>query len=300
MAAPTRNLADLIAEKTDALIAATLDALPDIVASAPSLQAAAVRTAALLKELGALVAEYQVARAGVDVVAGLPAAATFAVDTETLIDSLAGIISAELDVELSRALEIVRRALGTAPLVADAQTMALAKTIREIFDKAIGEGMTVRAFQKAGAELLGTSRSSLEAEFRTELQRRYSSKATELFKAASGGQPQFLQWLAIMDDRARPTHRAMHKYIAEANDVTWSIWIPPAGYSCRCIRIAIPYQRAIRMGILAYGPDGKGLVMTKGPRPFGDPPRTVVDPKTKKILIVRPDPGFDGRASVAA
>lgn len=44
--------------------------------------------------------------------------------------------------------------------------------------------------------------------------------------------------LAVMDDRTRPVHRALHGVIKPADDPFWDEHYPPDGFNCRCTVIA--------------------------------------------------------------
>lgn len=55
------------------------------------------------------------------------------------------------------------------------------------------------------------------------------------------------QYSAVMDAATRRTHAAMDGKTFAANDPIWLRWKPPAGYSCRCVRIPILASQAGRM-----------------------------------------------------
>lgn len=44
----------------------------------------------------------------------------------------------------------------------------------------------------------------------------------------------FWQYVAVMDNRTRPTHAAMNGRIFRHDDVAWSVVYPPNGWRCRC------------------------------------------------------------------
>ncbi len=48
----------------------------------------------------------------------------------------------------------------------------------------------------------------------------------------------FWERLAVMDDRTRPAHRALHGVIMPADDPFWDEHYPPDGFNCRCTVIA--------------------------------------------------------------
>lgn len=47
----------------------------------------------------------------------------------------------------------------------------------------------------------------------------------------------FPDWIYLTrdDNRVRPNHEAMHRFVAPANDKVWNVIYPPNGYRCRCI-----------------------------------------------------------------
>ncbi len=52
-------------------------------------------------------------------------------------------------------------------------------------------------------------------------------------KAATDSHP-YWQYVAVLDTRTRPTHRAMHGRVFRHDDVAWSVAYPPNGWRCRC------------------------------------------------------------------
>lgn len=52
-------------------------------------------------------------------------------------------------------------------------------------------------------------------------------------KAATATHP-FWRYVAVLDNRTRPTHRAMHGRVFRHDDAGWSVAYPPNGWKCRC------------------------------------------------------------------
>ncbi len=44
----------------------------------------------------------------------------------------------------------------------------------------------------------------------------------------------FLRYVAIMDERTRPTHALHHNLVLPVDHPYWNVWAPPCGWSCRC------------------------------------------------------------------
>jgi SPP1 gp7 family putative phage head morphogenesis protein len=81
--------------------------------------------------------------------------------------------------------------------------------------------------------------------FRTNLQTHYSRGRAEQQRRNREQRPYFL-WDATNDHRTRPTHAAMDGYVALQDDPIWKKWSAPAGYRCRCRRIALSAKQAER------------------------------------------------------
>ncbi len=160
------------------------------------------------------------------------------------------------------------------------------KAVGDAFAYAEQEGLALPAFKEYAAELLqGKSKSLIETLFRTNLTQAYSDQALARIRR-SGKRAPFIQYITVRDARVRPTHRAMHGFIAAADDAIWDLWTPPNGYNCRCILMPIMYLEAIRMGIYRVQDDGQ-VSYPKGKRPNGDPPKFVK--VGKKLVPVVPD-----------
>lgn len=44
----------------------------------------------------------------------------------------------------------------------------------------------------------------------------------------------FLRYVAILDERTRPAHRARHNLVLPVDHPYWDTWAPPCGWGCRC------------------------------------------------------------------
>jgi SPP1 gp7 family putative phage head morphogenesis protein len=84
----------------------------------------------------------------------------------------------------------------------------------------------------------------LETIFRTNLQNHYNRGRCEQQNKSVKYFPYYM-YSAVMDNRTRPAHAAMHGFVARFDDPIWRVWTPPCGFNCRCIRIALsPHQAA--------------------------------------------------------
>jgi len=85
----------------------------------------------------------------------------------------------------------------------------------------------------------------LENIFRTNLQNHYSRGRCLQQEKVKSTRPWFL-YDATNDDRTRPAHGAMDGFVASASDKVWAVWTPPCGYQCRCKRIALSEEQAVK------------------------------------------------------
>ena len=165
--------------------------------------------------------------------------------------------------------------------------------IAELFAKAIAEGTSLSDFRLAFSEQIpNLARNTVETIYRTTLSRAYGARRTAGIREAGPIASPFLQYITIPDDRRTAVCRAMDGWIASIDDPAWLEMTPPLHYNCRSTLSPIGYLEAIRRGIAAYSPDRRSIVLTKGPRPYGDYPRFTLD--HGKLKIVQPAPGFGG------
>jgi SPP1 gp7 family putative phage head morphogenesis protein len=73
----------------------------------------------------------------------------------------------------------------------------------------------------------------LETIYRTNLQTAYQAGRWQAFDDNSSDRP-YLMYVAVMDDRTRPSHAEMNGQIFPADDPIWDTHYPPNGFNCRC------------------------------------------------------------------
>lgn len=73
----------------------------------------------------------------------------------------------------------------------------------------------------------------LETIYRTNLQAAYMAGRRHEMLQATDTHP-FWRYIAVMDNRTRPAHRAMHGRVMRADDGAWDSIFPPCGFNCRC------------------------------------------------------------------
>lgn len=115
--------------------------------------------------------------------------------------------------------------------------------------KVLESGGTFRDFQKLveenGIEL---SEAHLDNVFRTNIQNAYAH-GRWLHQQQNKNKRPYLEYFAINDKRARPSHLELDGVIRHIDDPFWQKWYPPNGYRCRCTINAITEKQAIRKGI---------------------------------------------------
>lgn len=141
--------------------------------------------------------------------------------------------------------------------VARVTALEILQDIRELLDEALREGRTqrwfrqelVEALQRAGwlprAEEIGLLMPWRVATiFRTNLQTAYMA-GRYLQQLEMARERPYWQYVAVLDDRTRPAHRALHGLVFRADDPFWQTHYPPNGFNCRC-RVRTLTEREVR------------------------------------------------------
>lgn len=79
---------------------------------------------------------------------------------------------------------------------------------------------------------LGSPR-RLKTIYQTNLQTAYMAGRYRQMMESSDSHP-YWQYVAVLDGRTRPTHRAMNGRVFRYDDALWSTHYPPNGFNCRC------------------------------------------------------------------
>jgi len=133
--------------------------------------------------------------------------------------------------------------------IENARILALAKAGIE---DALESGITVGEFRKrvnAVFDSEGISRLSkhhIENVFTTNLHTAYSAGNWEVMHDPDVADYfPYYQYLTAGDESVRPSHKAMHRFIAHRDDPVWDTWWTPNGYRCRCrVRAISKYEAA--------------------------------------------------------
>ncbi len=170
--------------------------------------------------------------------------------------------------------ETLHAAHAKAFTVAKVMKVDVLQDIREAVDKAIANGDTLTQFkqgliptlQKKGwwgevtneqtgeTAYVGTRR--LDTIYQTNLQTAYMTGRYRSMMENTDKRP-YWQYIAVMDGRTRPAHRALHGKIFRFDDPIWNYIYPPNGFRCRCRVRALSAADVVRMGLTVESSAGK-------------------------------------------
>ncbi|HEX7128296.1 MAG TPA: phage minor head protein [Thermodesulfobacteriota bacterium] len=193
--------------------------------------------------------------------------------------------------------------------VAKAMRVDLLEDIRRAVDDAIREGTTLADFQRRLQPLLeakgwwgrqpvtdprsGETRiaqlgspARLKTIFRTNLATSYAAGRWARIERTKASRP-YLRYVATLDDRTRPQHRAWHGIVRPVDDAFWQTHYPPNGWNCRCAVQSLSERDLGRYGYELSPPPEIRMVPYRNPR-------------TGETLLVPEgiDPGFGYNAGL--
>jgi SPP1 gp7 family putative phage head morphogenesis protein len=159
--------------------------------------------------------------------------------------------------------------------VARVTAMEVLQDIKEALEEALAEGKTTRwfeqqvleALQRRGwlpeAEAAGITKPwRLELILRTNLQRAYMAGRYRQQRENVDSRP-YWQYVAVLDARTRPAHRALHGLVFRADDPFWDSHYPPNGFNCRCRVRALTADQVRRMGLEVQSSEGRLVEETR-------------------------------------
>ena len=211
--------------------------------------------------------------------------------------------------------EVWQQAHAKAFTVAKAMQMDVLQDIREMVDRAIEEGLTFRQFRaeleprlKAkgwwgkvwAVDEQGRARRiqlgspwRLKTIYRTNIQTAFMAGRYKAQLDNAEARP-WWQYVAVLDAKTRPSHRAMHGKVFRYDDPFWDHFYPPNGWNCRCRVRALSNAALRRRGITPES--SKGKIRTEdqllSPRTGEVRPSAVYeDPRTGTRLVT--DPGWN-------
>ncbi|MDO9053832.1 MAG: phage minor head protein [Sulfurimicrobium sp.] len=219
--------------------------------------------------------------------------------------------------------ELWQEAHANAFTVAKVMNTDILNDIRGALDDALNDGTTLRDFQKSltpvlqakgwwgktehvntltgevSTAQLGSPR-RLKTIYQTNLQTAYMAGRYKRMMENVGTHP-YWQYVAVMDGRTRPTHRAMNGRVFRYDDPAWGALYPPNGFNCRCRVSAISEFEAQRDDIHVESSDERlidhNITLKDGSTVPGKALRIKVDGQDK---LFAPDAGWSynpGRAA---
>lgn len=206
--------------------------------------------------------------------------------------------------------------------VAKAMRLDLLSDIRGALETALQEGQTLKQFiadlqpvlESQGwwgqqvivdsdgvGELvqLGSPR-RLKTIYQTNLQSAYMAGRKAEMEQTTETHPYWM-YVAILDGKTRPSHRALNGQVFRHDDPIWSAIFPPNGFNCRCRVVALSEAAVKRRGLKVVSSEG---------RMFTEIVETGIDKRTGEIrtapvtgirttdaagkaITFRTDPGFN-------
>lgn len=166
--------------------------------------------------------------------------------------------------------------------VAKAMSQDVLEAIRAELQRSLDTGETFATFQKnlepklrslgwwgrsamlsPAGELVNVQLGSvrrLETIYRTNVQTAYQIGRWKAFEAASATHP-YIQYIAVMDSKTRPSHAAIHNRVFRIDDPILRYIGTPNGFNCRCRLRALSLAMMQRLG-LSLSESGQHLVVT--------------------------------------
>ncbi|KII30068.1 phage minor head protein [Pseudomonas fluorescens] len=206
--------------------------------------------------------------------------------------------------------------------VAKAMRLDLLSDIRAALETALQDGQTLKQFitnmqptlesqgwwgqqvivdSEGVGELvqLGSPR-RLKTIYQTNLQSAYMAGRKAEMEQTAETHPYWM-YVAILDGKTRPSHRALHGQVFRHDDPIWSAIFPPNGFNCRCRVVALTQAAVKRRGL---------SVVSSAGRSFTENVETGTDKRTGEIrtatvtglrttdaegraITFRTDPGFN-------
>ncbi|SDT99317.1 phage head morphogenesis protein [Pseudomonas yamanorum] len=197
-------------------------------------------------------------------------------------------------------LSDIRAALETAAL--DGQTLTqFTANLQPVLEAQGWWGKQVIVDSQGNGELvqLGSPR-RLRTIYQTNLQSAYMAGRKANMEESADTHPYWM-YIAILDGKTRPSHRALHGQVFRHDDPIWAAIFPPNGFNCRCRVVALSEAAVRRRGLKVVSSEG---------RMFTETVETGVDKRTGEIrtapvtgirltdaagkpITFRTDPGFN-------
>ncbi|ENW95769.1 phage minor head protein [Acinetobacter sp. NIPH 298] len=123
------------------------------------------------------------------------------------------------------------------------------ETVIKSVNKILIDGGTFNDFKRLVAENeIILSEPYLKNVFRTNIQTAYGHGRWQQQQKNKANRP-YLMYVAINDNRVRPSHIALNRIIRHIDDPFWLKYYAPWDYMCRCTIIALTEAQALKYGI---------------------------------------------------
>lgn len=221
--------------------------------------------------------------------------------------------------------ELWQDAQAQAFTVAKATRLDILQDIRDTVEKALQEGKTFAWFEKELTPVLQAkgwwgkqdvtdeatgevsqvqlgSPYRLKTIYRTNIQTAYQAGRFQEQLENADDRP-YWQYVAILDGKTRPSHRAMNGKVFRFDDPFWASFYPPNGWGCRCRVKALSQSNVERRGLVLESSAGKlgsamRLVRIGEEREVAT--FRAVDPVTRKEITMSPDVGWSYNPGAAS
>jgi SPP1 gp7 family putative phage head morphogenesis protein len=167
--------------------------------------------------------------------------------------------------------------------VAKAMRLDLLSDIRAALETALQDGQTLKQFittmqptleaqgwwgqqvivdSEGVGELvqLGSPR-RLKTIYQTNLQSAYMAGRKADMEQTTDTHPYWM-YIAILDGKTRPSHRALHGQVFRHDDPIWAAIFPPNGFNCRCRVVALSEAAVKRRGLKVVSSEGRMFTET--------------------------------------
>lgn len=190
--------------------------------------------------------------------------------------------------------------------VARVASLDLLQDIRASVDKAMSSGTTFAQFQKElmpkmkalgwwGKDENGVQLGSphrLSTIFRTNVQTSYMEGRWQGLMKNVDSRP-WIEYVAILDSRTRPAHRALNGKVFRYDDIFWRTHRPPIAWACRCRIRALNDRDLEERGITPSTGDGNISHYTPEAQGYRQPQAGYHDPATGNEVKTDVGWGYD-------
>ena len=179
--------------------------------------------------------------------------------------------------------EMVDQAHDISFTVAKAMRLDLLSDIRGALETALQSGQTLKQFiadlqpvlesqgwwgkqvivdsQGVGEMVQLGSPRRLKTIYQTNLQSAYMAGRKASMEETTDTHPYWM-YVAILDGKTRPSHRALHGQVFRHDDPIWASIFPPNGFNCRCRVVALTESAVKRRGLRIVSSEGSMFTET--------------------------------------